>query len=159
MGASVMESVCPRCASPRDQREGPYFVCADCHWCWTVSITGTVYVESDWPPPPWGSAGDAGGSSGAAPRSSGAAQSDAERGRRLLGSVDGLADKLASPWPTPHDRISDDHLFAAEQITRLERTRAATAADYFNEGLPLAQLQAEGVWLPPLEADPPDASA
>ena len=140
----MTESACPRCASPRDQREGPYFVCADCRWCWTVSITGTVYVESRWPPPPAGA--------------SGAVDSATERGRRLLNSVDGLADKLASPWATPRG-IPDDQLFATDEIIRLERTRAATAADYFNEGLPLARLQAEGVWLPPLEADPPDASA
>src|SRR5438874_4431101 len=123
MGASVTESVCPRCASPRDQREGPYFVCADWRWCWTVSITGTVYVESQWRPP--------------APGAAGAVESSAERGRRLLNSVDGLADKLASLWPAPRG-VSDDHPFATEEIIRLERTRAATAADYFNEGLPLA---------------------
>ena len=98
-----------------------------------MSITGRVYVQTAWPP-----LGSAGGDDSAR-----------ERSRRLLGSVDGLADKLASTeWPeTP----------AAEEMdaTRLEQTRAAVAADYYNEGLPLAQLKAEGVWLPP--ADPAGA--
>ena len=79
--------------------------------------------------------------------SSGAQQSDHERSRRLLGSVEGLADKLASPeWPTAPSLGPIDP-------ERLEQTRAAVAADYYNEGLPLAQLKAEGVWLPPAQDD------
>ena len=47
-----MSYACPRCAVPRDERDGPYFVCAACNWAWTVSITGRVYVERAWPPSP-----------------------------------------------------------------------------------------------------------
>jgi hypothetical protein len=86
-----------------------------------------VYVQSVWPP--YGSAISD--------------NSANHRARRLLGSVDGLAESLdATDWPepptNPHRR-------------RLELARDAIAAGFYNEGLPLAQLKAEGVFLPPLE--------
>ncbi len=65
--------------SLRDRRDGPYFVCAECRWCWTVSITGTIYVQSDWPPL-------------VSPREAAAGR----RVNRLLNSIDGLEGKLAS---------------------------------------------------------------
>ena len=43
-------SACPLCAVARTQREGPYFICVDCRWRWTVSITGRIYVQSAWTP-------------------------------------------------------------------------------------------------------------
>ena len=123
-------SVCPRCSLVRDLRDGPYFVCRECRWCWTVSITGKVYVQSVWPP--YGStASDAGAN---------------HRARRLLGSIDGLAETLDSTeWPAAP---------ASPQLRRLERARDAIAAGFYNEGLPLAQLKAEGVLLPPAQGEP-----
>jgi hypothetical protein len=73
-----------------------------------------------------------------------------ERSRRLLGSIEGLANKLTG------DGRPQAGSHTPAELARLEQTRAAVAADYYNEGLPLAQLRAEGVWLPP--ADAPDAS-
>jgi hypothetical protein len=125
---------------PRDRRDGPFYVCTECHWCWTVSITGRVYVQSDWPRP------------------SRQADSDAlaaiRQANRLLASVEGLPEKLAPEWPTPDATWSQN----PREARRLKMIRAAVAADYFNEGLPLAQLREEGVRLPPLgedEANPP----
>ena len=116
-------SVCPRCGDARDQREGPFFVCTDCRWCWTVSITGRVYVESRWPRPMRNSSDT----------------DDLRRARRLLRSVDGLADKLGEPWPTAEGAEA----LTSRELSRLRNARAATEADYFNEGLPLAHLLQE----------------
>jgi hypothetical protein len=77
--------------------------------------------------------------------------------RRLLGSVDGLHDKLAAPWPS--DTAAEDRAalgqagLSAGDIARLSRTRDATTAGYFNEGVPLSRLRAEGILLPPASAD------
>ena len=118
-------------------------MCTDCHWCWTISITGKVYVESRWPLP----ALDAGGD-----------DDFSHRARRLLRSIDGLADKLATPWSlrpeVGHPGPANGGL-TAEELGRLKITRAAIEADYFNEGMPRAQLRAEGVPLPPLEDEDP----
>ena len=123
-------SLCPRCSVPRDLRDGPYFVCTACRWCWTVSITGKVYVQSIWPPHGAANADDAAN----------------RRAKRLLGSIDGLAESLdATEWPDAP---------TSAQRQRLERARDATAAGFYNEGLPLAQLKAEGVWLPPVPNEP-----
>ena len=131
-------AVCPRCEQERDRREGPYFVCVDCGWRWTVSLTGKVYVQSPWrqPPPP---------------------NRSEHMARRLLGSVHGLSDKLALPWPTAgaaEDRAALGQAgLTPEDIARLRRARDATAAGYFNEGMPLSTLRAEGILLPPAPAD------
>ena len=125
----MRESTCPRCSQSRQLRDGPYFVCTDCRWCWTVSITGKVYVQSAWPPQ--------------------RASTDsvaAHRSRRLLASIDGLDETLAATdWPEAPARTN------RQEQQRLERARAAIAADFYNEGLPLAQLRAEGVFLPPAD--------
>ena len=52
IAATHVSFACPRCAIPRDKRDGPYYVCMDCSWAWTVSVTGRVYVERAWPPSP-----------------------------------------------------------------------------------------------------------
>jgi hypothetical protein len=137
MEKAANTSICPRCGAARDQREGPFFVCVECRWCWTVSITGKIYVESRWPRP--------------MPNSSDA--DDFRRAKRLLRSVDGLADKLHGAWPAVE---SAGELTSREQ-TRLRWARAATEADYFNEGMPLARLRKEGVPLPPVEDEDPSA--
>jgi len=77
--------------------------------------------------------------------------------RRLLGSVDGLNDMLAMSWPTAgaaEDRAALGQAgLTPEGIARLRRARDATAAGYFNEGMPLSTLRAEGILLPPAPAD------
>lgn len=127
-----MSSVCPRCANARDQRDGPFFVCTDCRCCWTVSITGLVYVQSDWPRPAVSDPED-----------------ESEMPRRLLASVDSLSTKLAAPWPPPGLPSGEASLrragFRGDEIARLRNVRAAAEADYFNEGMPRAQLRAEGI--------------
>ena len=134
-GAAVT-SECPRCATARDQRDGPYFVCVDCHWRWTVSITGKVYLQSVWPQP---SDHDA----------------RARKVRRLLESVDGLDQRLAAGLAAAPEPAEEARLiragFSADDIARLRRTRDAAAAAYFNEGMPLSLLRAEGVILPPAD--------
>jgi hypothetical protein len=136
-------AVCPRCERECDRREGSYFVCVDCRWRWTVSLTGKVYVQAAWQQlsPP-----------------------DADRreymARRLLGSVDGLSQKLASLWPAAS--LADDRAvlgqagFMPHELERLRKARDATLAGYFNEGLPLSSLRSEAILLPP--ADDSDQS-
>jgi hypothetical protein len=93
-----------------------------------------VYVQGHWPRP--------------------AARADADastrRANRLLASVDGLSDRLAE-WPKTSDHEHGHMTFSPEEVERLTHTRDATAADFFNEGLPLVQLREEGVRLPPEE--------
>lgn len=133
-----MTVVCPRCAAPRDRRDGPYYVCVECRWCWTISITGRVYVQSSWP----------------RPTRSPEDERSSSRVQRLLTSVEGLQAKLEAPWPdSPQTPLRG---FNANEIARLERHRAATEADYFNEGMPLARLRDEGIWLPPSDEDAQD---
>ena len=132
-----MNSACPRCTLPREQRDGPYFVCPDCRWRWTVSITGLVYVQDRW-----------------TPASSAQCANGDERARieRLLGSVEGLAQKLADPWPVGPQPAGAPVSWASlsrRERERLRVTRAAVEAGYFNEGVPLARLRAEGVPPPP----------
>jgi hypothetical protein len=102
-------------------------------------------VECDWPPR----------------TSRGAGESVNEMPRRLLRSVEGLRDKLAEPWPPAALPSGETALqaqgFDLDAIARLHRVRAATSADYFNEGLPLRQLRADGVRLPP--PDEPDGAS
>lgn len=133
-----MTVVCPRCAAPRDRREGPYYVCVECRWCWTISITGRVYVQGSWPRP--------------------TRSPDEERSsrhvQRLLASVEGLPARFESPWPSPPEPSAQR--FSADQVTRLEHHRAAVQAGYFNEGVPLARLREEGIWLPPPDEDAQD---
>jgi hypothetical protein len=113
-------------------------VCVDCRWRWTVSLTGKVYVQSAWrhSPPP---------------------DAREQMTRRLLGSVDGLIDKLASPWPAAgaaEDRTALDRAgFTPRDIERLRRARDATSAGYYNEGVPLSELRADGIVLPPAPAN------
>ena len=113
-------------------------MCVDCRWRWTVSLTGKVYVQSAWrqSPPP---------------------DAREHMARRLLRSVDGLGDKLASPWPAAsaaEDRaVLGNTGLTPQDIERLQRARAATSAGYYNEGLPLSKLRADGVFLPPAPAD------
>ena len=93
-----------------------------------MSITGKVYVQSVWPP-------------------RGSDNPATQRATRLLASIEGLAEALsAATWPEPPRAGS-----VAQE--RLERARAAIAADFYNEGLPLAQLKAEGIILPSAEGD------
>jgi len=139
--ARPVVSVCPRCANPRDRREGPFYVCVDCHWCWTVSITGRVYVQTTWPR--------------REPELEDHAAS--ARTRRLLASIDGLATRL--DWPVagrPAEQRLREAGFTEHEIARLAMHRAATEADYFNEGVPLSKLRDEGVWLPPTKDAEPD---
>jgi hypothetical protein len=129
----VISAPCPRCDNVRDRREGAYFVCVDCHWRWTVSLTGMVYLQSAWSQPP-------------------APERRDEMPRRLLGSVDGLSEKLAEPWPARP--AGDEAAFGqagltSQDIARLKRARDATDAGYFNEGVPLSTLREEGIFLPP----------
>src|ERR1043165_5803756 len=114
LGAAV-SSVCPRCARSRYQREGPYFVCSECRWRWTVSITGKVYVQSAWVQSP-------------------VRDERARLVRRLLASVDGLKDKLSAPWPDAQRTSLETAGFSVEDIERLGRARDAAEAAYFNEG-------------------------
>ena len=112
-------------------------MCVECRWRWTVSITGKIYVQSIWTQ-----------SSTRAKR--------AAIVRRLLESIDGLADKLDRPWPMPN--ASDEAQleqagFSEREVARLRRVRDATAAAYFNEGIPLATLRDEGILLPPLDQE------
>jgi hypothetical protein len=86
-----------------------------------------VYVQSAWPDSP----------------------ANDPRIRRLLESVDGLAEKL-DPLLAGAQHASDEARlseagFTARDIARLRRARDATAAAYFNEGVPLARLLAEGI--------------
>ena len=113
-------------------------MCVDCGWRWTVSLTGKVYVQSAWrqrPPP----------------------DRSEHMARRLLGSVDGLGNKLALPWPTAgaaEDRAALGQAgLTPQDIARLRSARDATAAGYFNEGMPLSTLRAEGILLPPAPGD------
>ena len=137
-----MTSACPRCTTPRDQRDGSYFVCPDCRWRWTVSITGKVYLQDTWTP------------------ASGPHHADGEEHARmehLLGSVEGLTQKLAQPWPPrpePADAALEPADFPARVRDRLRAARAAVEAGYFNEGVPLARLRAEGVPSPPPPTEP-----
>ena len=58
---------------------------------------------------------------------------------------------MEPPWPArPQTQVRG---FSAGEIARLERHRAATEADYFNEGVPLARLREEGIWLAPSPSD------
>jgi hypothetical protein len=113
-------------------------VCVDCRWRWTVSLTGKVYVQSAW-------------------RQSPPADRTEHMPRRLLGSVDGLTDKLALPWPTAP--AAEDHTalrqagLTPQEVARLRSARDATAAGFFNEGVPLSTLRAEGILLPPAPGD------
>lgn len=136
-GAAVT-SVCPRCANARDQRDGPYFVCVDCRWRWTVSITGKVYLQSVWSQTPHRDV-------------------RALMVRRLLESVDGLEERLRADLAAPPDATDEARLsragFDPGDIARLRRARDATVAAYFNEGVPLSILRAEGVVLPPTDND------
>jgi len=95
-----------------------------------------VYVQSEWPQR---SATDAGLTT--------------QVPRRLLASIEGLPDRLALPWPPRGLPDGETSLraegFEPEEIARLRRARAATEADFFNEGVPRSQLRAEGVRLPP----------
>jgi hypothetical protein len=73
--------------------------------------------------------------------------------RRLLRSIEGLTDKLSAPWPAA-DRADNGTSFShngltARDVARLRRVRDATSAGYFNEGVPLSKLRAEGIILPP----------
>jgi hypothetical protein len=96
-----------------------------------------VYVQANWPRP-----------SGAAAETDTPTQTT----WRLLRSVEGLTDKLALPWPAVPARADLEQAgFTGREIERLQRARAATTADYFNEGVPLARLRAEGISLPPLD--------
>jgi hypothetical protein len=141
LGAAVNTAVCPRCERERDRREGPYFVCVDCRWRWTVSVTGKVYVQSAW-------------------RQSALPERSEHLARRLLWSVEGLTDKLAAPWPAAgaaDESPSVSHNdFSPRDIARLRRARDATSAGYYHEGLPLSKLRAEGIELPPAPADDGD---
>ena len=109
-------------------------MCVDCRWRWTVSVTGKVYVQSAW-------------------RQSAPPEIGEQMARRLLGSIDGLTDKLGAPWPTSQQsapaRIDG---FTAGDLARLRHIRDATSAGYFNEGVPLSKLRAEGIILPPDQA-------
>jgi hypothetical protein len=110
-------------------------VCVECRWRWTVSITGKVYIQSPWAQTP-----------------------DRDRRmsmvRRLLGSIDGLGDKLAHTPGAEAAELSSEAGFNREDIERLRRARDATAAAYFNEGVPLETLREQGILLPPSdEAD------
>lgn len=96
-----------------------------------MSITGVVYLQSDWPLPP--------------PDDLAREQAADRRATRLLRSVDGLFHKLSEPWPA---RAALPTPFSNAEVQRLKRTRAATQADYFNEGVPLDQLKTNGVYLP-----------
>ena len=127
-----MTSAYPGCARTREEREGPYFVCADCDWRWTVSLTGTVYVQSAWPNPH-------------------ARQKRTLQVRRLLESVEGLTEKLTPPWPGADEARLSQVGFSAGEIARLRRVRDATAAAYFNEGVPLPTLLTQGIVPPPAD--------
>ena len=114
-------------------------MCVDCRWRWTVSLTGKVYVQSAWgqSPPP---------------------DAHEQVAHRLLGSVDGLGDKLAAPWPAAGGAKDPTALgqagFTPRDIERLRRARDATSAGYYNEGVPLSTLRADGIFsLPPAPAD------
>jgi hypothetical protein len=115
-------------------------VCVDCSWRWTVSLTGMVYLQSAWSQPP-------------------APERCAQMPRRLLASIDGLSDKLASPWPA---RRAEDQAALGEaglttqDVARLRSARDAATAGYFNEGVPLSTLRDEGILLPPAPADDSD---
>jgi hypothetical protein len=111
-------------------------VCVECRWRWTVSITGKVYIQSPWAQTP-----------------------DRDRRmsmvRRLLGSIEGLGDKLAlHPHVDADAQPTSEAGFTRADIERLRRARDATAAAYFNEGVPLETLREQGILLPP--GDEPD---
>ena len=112
-------------------------MCVDCRWRWTVSLTGKVYVQSAWMQSP-------------------SPDKSQQMARRLLGSVDGLAEKLTLPWPTAPR--AEDHTalgqagLTPQDVARLRSARDATSAGYFNEGVPLSTLRAEGILLPPAAA-------
>lgn len=124
-------SACPKCATPREERDGPYFLCPDCRWRWTVSITGQVYVQQAWPLP-------------------GAAGED-QHVIQLLHSVDGLTDQLSSLRPESGPAADQDTDAPAHTdlprwvVDRLRVARAATEAGYYNEGMPLDRLRSDGV--------------
>ncbi len=65
--------------------------------------------------------------------------------RRLLESVEGLTEKLTPPWPGADEARLTQAGFTAREVARIRRVRDATAAAYFNEGVPLAILLAEGI--------------
>jgi hypothetical protein len=121
----------------RERREGPYFVCVDCHWRWTVSLTGKVYLQTAWSQTPTPDRGD-------------------EMPRRLLDSIDGLSDKLAKTWPAARPAEDQAALRQAglttHDVARLRHYRDAATAGYFNEGVPLSILREEGIFLPPPSA-------
>ena len=124
-------SACPKCATPREERDGPYFICPDCRWRWTVSITGQVYVQQAWPPP--------------------GAPGEDQHVIQLLHSVDGLTDQLSAlrtddsaGAATPDDEPAQPDL-PRWLVDRLRVARAATEAGYYNEGVPLDRLRTEGV--------------
>jgi hypothetical protein len=78
---------------------------------------------------------------------------------RLLGSIDGLREKLASPWPA---RPAEDEAalgqagLTARDVARLRHARDATTAGYFNEGVPLSTLRDQGIPLPPASSNERD---
>jgi hypothetical protein len=128
--------MCPRCSAERDQRDGPYFVCADCRWRWTISITGTVYVQGSWAP--------------------GRPPAEEDMSRRLLKSVGGLDKRLAdepSPASAPGGELRALPGFRPTEIERLRTIRAAVEGAYYNEGVPLDQLRVHGVSLSSDEDD------
>ncbi len=92
-----------------------------------MSITGTVYVQSVWPH----------------------SLANDTRISQLLESVDGLSEKLDPLSAGAQDASDEVRLseagFTARDIVRLRRVRDATAAAYFNEGVPLTRLLAEGI--------------
>ncbi len=138
-------SPCPRCAVPRQQREGAYFVCPDCRWQWTVSITGQVYVQHPWPGSP-----DALESTARSVSLPPLSAADDAQALELLDGIDGLAERLAGPWA---EAAAAALAWAAlrqaglqpREIERLRITRAAAEAGYYTEGVPLDQLRTEGI--------------
>jgi hypothetical protein len=128
-------AVCPRCERECDRREGSYYVCVDCRWRWTVSLTGKVYVQAAW-------------------QQLSAPDADTRdyMAHRLLDSIDGLSQKLASLWPAAS--LADDRAvlgqagFTPHELERLRKARDATLAGYFNEGVPLASLRSQAHSMP-----------
>jgi hypothetical protein len=129
-------ATCPRCTKPSRQREGAYFVCADCCWQWTVSITGRVYVQGYWSPED-------------RPRPLG----HRPAAERLLRSVEGLRERLAGDWPAAPEHARWPAL-SRRELERVRLARAAAEAGYFNEGVPLAQLRQRGIPLVVPDDDP-----
>ena len=131
-------AVCPRCERECDRREGSYYVCVDCRWRWTVSLTGKVYVQAAW-------------------HQLSLPDLDAREymAHRLLDSIDGLSQKLASLWPAAS--LADDRAvlgqagFTPHELERLRKARDATLAGYFNDGVPLSSLHSESIPLPPAD--------